>query len=127
MKIPLPNYHEYNNFGSLELIPPLRSDNQEMVVNDYEEVLTTTLDDFDEVVDFIKMDIEGMEDKAFAGSKFILEKHRPVCFIEILKTDVDYLANLFKEMGYLGFHKNEDLIVIPVEHQFQINGFNRVF
>lgn len=127
IKIPLPNYFEVNNFGGLELITPIRSDNQSMLVNNYEEIQTTTLDDFNEAVDFIKMDIEGMEDKAFAGSKLILEKYRPICFIEILKTDVDYLINLFKGIGYLGFQKNADLIVIPVEHQIQINGLNRIF
>ena len=30
-------------------------------------------------------------------------------------------------MDYLGFQKNADLIVIPIEHQVQINGLNRVF
>ena len=127
IKIPLPNYDEVNNFGGLELIKPLRSDNQTMIVNNYEEVATTTLDEFNEAVDFIKIDIEGMEDKAFAGSKLIIEKYRPICFIEILKTDVEYLINLFKEKAYLGFQKNADLIVIPVEHQIQINGLNRIF
>lgn len=73
------------------------------------------------------MDIEGMEDKAFKGAKLILEKYRPICFIEILKTDVEFLITLFKELGYLGFQKNADLIVIPIEHQVQINGLNRVF
>ena len=127
IKIPLPNYDEVNNFGGLELIQPLRSDNQSMVINNYEEIATITLDEFNEVVDFIKMDIEGMEDKAFAGSKLILEKYRPICFIEILKTDVEYLTNLFKGMDYLGFQKNADLIVIPIEHQIQINGLDRIF
>ena len=125
--IPLPNYFEVNNFGGLELIDPLRSDNHSMVVNDYEEIQAATLDDFNEVVDFIKMDIEGMEDKAFAGSRLILEKHRPICFIEILKTDVEYLINLFGVMNYFGFQKNADLIVIPAEHQIQINGLKRIF
>lgn len=127
IKISLPNYDEVNNFGGLELIQPLRSDNQEMVKNNFEEIATTTLDEFNEAVDFIKMDIEGMEDKAFKGAKLILEKYKPICFIEILKTDVEFLITLFKEMGYLGFQKNADLIVIPIEHQVQINGLNRVF
>lgn len=127
IKISLPNYNEANNFGGLELIKPLRSDNQSMVKNDFEEIATTTLDDYDEVVDFIKMDIEGMEDKALMGSKMILEKYRPICFIEILKTDTDYLINIFKKNGYLGFQKGMDLILIPAEHQIQINGLNRIF
>lgn len=127
IKISLPKYTETNNFGGLELIQPLRSDNQATVKNDFEEIATTTLDSFNEVVDFIKMDIEGMEDKAFIGAKLILKKHKPICFIEILKTDVDFLINLFKENGYLGFQKNADVIVIPIEHQIQINGLDRIF
>lgn len=127
IKIPLPNYDEVNNFGGLELIVPLRSDNQTMSKNNYEEIATTTLDDFNEIVDFIKMDIEGMEDKAFIGAKLLLEKYKPICFIEILKTDVNFLINLFKGMGYFGFQKNADLIVIPTEYQIQINGLNRIF
>jgi FkbM family methyltransferase len=127
IKILLPNYDEINNFGGLELIEPLRSDNQAMSKNNYEEIATTTLDDFNEIVDFIKIDIEGMEDKAFIGAKLLLKKYKPICFIEILKTDVDFLINFFKDLGYLGFQKNADLIVIPIEYQIQINGINRIF
>lgn len=127
IKIPLPNYNENNNFGGLELIQPKRSDNQEMVKNNFEEITTTTLDDFNEAVDFIKIDIEGMEDKAFIGAKHILKKHMPICFIEILKTDVEFIVNLFKGMDYIGFQKNADLIVIPFNYQIKINGLNRIF
>ena len=98
-----------------------------MVVNDYEEVATTTLDRFDEMVDFIKMDIEGMEDKAFRGAQLLLEKYKPICFVEILKSDVNFLMNYFKNMGYLGFQKDADLIAIPAHHQVQLNGLNRIF
>jgi hypothetical protein len=66
IKIPLPSYTEINNFGGLELMPPVRSDNQSMVVNDYEEVTTTTLDRFDEMVDFCP-------DTLFLESKLVAE------------------------------------------------------
>lgn len=127
IKIPLPNYFEANNFGGLELIPPLRSDNQKMLIDNSEDVNTATLDDFNETVDFIKIDIEGMEDKAFSGAKYILNTHRPICFVEIEKTNVEYLIDLFKGLGYLGFQKNADLIVIPAEHHIQISSLNRIF
>ena len=106
---------------------PLRSDNQSMVVNSYEEVATTTLDAFNEPVDFIKMDIEGMEDKALRGAYFLFEKYKPICFVEIYKTDVDFLVKFFTEMGYVGFRKDADLIAIPVHHQVQMNGLDRIF
>jgi FkbM family methyltransferase len=127
LKISLPNYSVENNFGALELIPPLRSDNQDMVKSNFEEVAATTLDSFDEEVNFIKMDVEGMEDKAFIGAKSLLKKYKPICFVEIHKTDNEFIVNLFKELGYIGFLKNIDLITIPTEYQIQINGLNRIF
>jgi len=127
IEIPLPNYNVANNFGGLELISPLRSDNQSMIKNNSEKIATTTLDAFDEAVDFIKIDIEGMEDKAFIGAIAILEKHKPICFIEILKTDIDFLTKLFTGLGYFGFQKNADMIMIPSHHQIQINGLSRIF
>jgi FkbM family methyltransferase len=127
IKIALPNYAERNNFGGLELIPPIRSDNQSMIIDEFEEVNSVALDSFDETVDFIKMDIEGMEDRAFMGAKRLLERHKPICFVEILKTDANFLVSLFRGLGYVGFQKNADLLVIPIDHQIQVNGLSRIF
>ncbi|MBM3637559.1 MAG: FkbM family methyltransferase [Alphaproteobacteria bacterium] len=60
--ITLPDYNLPNNFGSFELIPPRLSDNQSMTPSVSEIVDTIILDEFDEAVNFIKMDIGGMED-----------------------------------------------------------------
>jgi hypothetical protein len=98
-----------------------------MKKNRSEEVDAITLDDFNETVDFIKMDIEGMEDKAFVGAKKTLERCRPICFFEISKTDVDFLINIFREGDYFGFRKGGDLIVIPSEHKLGLTGLDRIF
>lgn len=127
IRMSLPNYSESNNFGGFELIAAKRSDNQDMIKNISESVETVTLDSFNENVDFIKMDIEGMEDKALMGAKSIFNNSRPICFVEIFKTDVDFLINFFKERGYLGFQKGADLIAIPSEYQIQINELSRIF
>ena len=127
IQVALPNYGDSNNFGGLELVTALRSDNQEMVKVNYELIKTATLDSFCENVDFIKMDIEGMEDRAFMGAGSIFEKNKPICFVEILKTDIDFLIRFFRDRGYFGFQKAADLIAIPSEYQIQINGLNRLF
>lgn len=127
IKMHLPDYGEINNFGGFELIPPVNSDNQRMKKNRNEEVDVVTLDDFNETVDFIKMDIEGMEDKAFLGAQKTLAEHRPICFFEISKTDIDFLINLFREGNYFGFRKGGDLIVIPSEHKLGLTGLDRIF
>ena len=127
IQIALPSYDDTNNFGSIELIPPLYSDNQSITKNNFEIINTVTLDHFNEEVNFIKMDIEGMEDKAIMGAEKIFLNYRPICFVEFLKTDGGFLVNYFKELKYFGFQKNMDLIAIPSECNITIDGLNRVF
>ncbi len=115
LNIALPDYNKNNNFGGLEILPPIHSDNFNMVKSGFEEVKTVNIDSFDEPVDFIKIDIEGMENKAIMGGQKTIEKYRPICFIEIYKTDKNFVLNFFKNLHYMGFLKKpgQDLIVIP--------------
>ena len=127
LEIALPDYNSANNFGGLELLAPQRSDNGHMVKTSMDRVTTLSIDSFDERVDFIKMDIEGMEDKALSGATVTVDRHRPICFVEIFKTDVPYVVEFFRSRGYLGFKKAHDLIVILVEYQIQVVAAERVF
>jgi len=123
----LPDYSKENNFGSFELVPPIKSDNQNMVKNSNETIGTVTLDSFNESVDFIKMDVEGMEDKALEGAERVIRNSRPICFIETLKSDFGFLVNYFHSKNYCGFQKGDDLIAIPLEFAIQIEGLARTF
>ena len=69
----------------------------------FEEVETIKLDSFDEEVDFIKIDIEGMENVAVNGARNLIIKFRPFLFIELLKTKNEEIINFFKKMiiGYI--------------------------
>ncbi len=127
LEIPVLDYNETNNFGGLELIQPPRSDNQNIKKNGFEIVETVNVDSFNEAVDFIKIDIEGMEDKALAGAMQTLQKYRPICFVEILKTDIEFLLKSFITLGYAGFQKNAELIAIPAEYDTKIDGLERSF
>ncbi len=127
IKMPVPNYSKSNNFGSLEIITALNSDNQSMSIESFENIPTTTLDYFNEQVDFIKLDIEGMEDKAMAGASSLLRNYKPICYVETLKTDVNSLIEMFKSLGYIGFHTGIDLIAIPLEYNIQLNELKRMF
>jgi len=126
IEIALPDYNSVNNFAGLELIPPKLSDNQDLVKTSTEQIKTICIDSFDERVDFIKIDIEGMEDKALMGATKTIEAHRPICFIELLKTDRDFVMDYFKKLNYVGFIGSIDLIAIPIEYQLQINGLQKV-
>ncbi len=127
LEISLPDYSSFNNFGGLELMPPVRSDNQNMSKNGYEFVNVATIDSLAESVDFIKMDIEGMEDKAIEGAVNTIDKYRPICYIEIVKTNANFVLEFFKTREYDAYRKGMDAIFIPKEYGFSVNGLKRFY
>ena len=116
MMIDLPDYGLPNNFGGLELIKAERSDNQYMTKQRSEPVNTMTVDQFNETVDFIKLDIEGMEHIALRGAKKTISTHRPICFVEMWKTDLDAVKRFFGDLNYVAYqYKPEDWLFFPEE------------
>jgi len=127
ISIQLPDYNTVNNFGGVELLKPEYSDNQNMTKPNMEFIKTTTLDSYNDSVDFIKMDVEGMEHLALEGARQILAKHRPVCFVEIMKTDQTCVKQIFKELNYIAYaYKQDDWIFCPAEGDFELNGVNTI-
>lgn len=116
IKVDLPDYTLPNNFGGLELIKTERTDNQYMTKTRTETVKTVTIDQFAEPVDFLKLDIEGMEHLALAGAKKTIDTHRPICFVEMWKTDTETVKRFFKEANYRAYaYKPDDWIFFPNE------------
>lgn len=127
LEIALLDYNTPNNFGALELVPPKHSDQQHVSRSTKEIVRTLRLDSFDEKVDFIKIDVEGMEDKVLMGAEKAIRTHRPILFIEIHKTDAQFVVDYFRGFGdYIGFLRGIDLILIPFEYQLQVLNAERV-
>lgn len=116
LSISLPDYSQLNNFGGVELLPPTVSDNQDMIKNNIEEVKCILLDQFHEAVDFIKMDIEGMEHLALAGAVKTLATRRPICFVEMAKTNQEKVKQIFTKAKYNAYtYTQEDWIFVPGE------------
>jgi FkbM family methyltransferase len=116
MLIDLPDYTLPNNFGGLELVPAERTDNQYMTKTQSESVTTVTIDQFGETVDFLKMDIEGMEHVALQGAKKTIQAHRPICFVEMWKTDTAAVKRFFKQLDYVAYaYKPDDWLFFPAE------------
>lgn len=119
LKIKVPDYHTENNFGGLELVEALNSDNQNMKKPNEEEVNTIILDYFSDAVDFIKMDIEGMEHLALSGANMMLKNHRPFCFVEIRKTDLEKVTEIFNSLDYEVYKYSEfDWLFFPKESKY---------
>ena len=116
MLINLPDYTLPNNFGGLELVPAERTDNQYMTKTRSESVTTVTIDQFGESVDFLKMDIEGMEHIALQGAQKTIQVHRPICFVEMWKTNTESVKKFFKQLNYVAYaYKPDDWLFFPTE------------
>ncbi len=130
LKIPKIDYSLEGNFGGIEIMPPVRSDNDPNILirNQYETVKTVKLDDLKlKNVKLIKMDIEGMEDRAIQGALETIKEQRPVLFVEIHKTNFPSIMEIFQTLNYCVFVTPlYDAIFIPMEHQMAINGATRL-
>ena len=127
IQIRLPDYSAKNNFGGLELMTPQLSDNQSMTLSKSEDIKTIILDDFHESVDFIKIDIEGMEDRALRGATTLFDNNNPVAFVEILKTDRHFIFDFFKSRAYQGFELGGNLLALPKQSELNVTGIKKLF
>jgi FkbM family methyltransferase len=108
MKIPNPDYFVPSSFGSLEL---KKRENTEFIgqVIDYSEssmvtVETITLDSYDFLrLDLIKLDVEGMELDALAGSVKCISSHHPILLVEKIKCDKTELRAWLERFDYSMF------------------------
>ena len=127
IEIQLPDYTKVNNFGGFEVKPPKNSDNHSMKFSGrVETVRTVHLDSFNESVDFIKMDIEGMEHVAILGAVKILHDHRPCLYIEIIKTDRAILLEILKNNNYIIYSRKDDILCIPAEYDLHVSGLTQI-
>ena len=119
--IPQPNYNQISSFGSFELI---KHENNEFIGQEveYEKGLYVELVSIDNLelkrIDFIKLDVEGMEMSVLLGAKESIEKFKPSLMIEIIKSNKDEIVNFLNSFGYeiypfginiLAIHKDDKI------------------
>jgi FkbM family methyltransferase len=103
--VPTPNYFEASSFGSLEL---RKSQNNEYIGQaiDYrseqlQETRLVAIDNMDLVrLDFLKVDIEGMEMEALVGARETIRTHKPQLLIEKIKSDESQIRTFLLGLGY---------------------------
>ena len=117
IRVPVPNYLVPSSFGSLEIRKTAATEfiGQEV---DYSDAKTneTVLRSIDSLrlnrVDFIKIDIEGMEMEALAGARGAIQAHKPIMLIEGIKTNLGDLTRFLQEHGYRYFTFGINVIAI---------------
>jgi FkbM family methyltransferase len=105
MTIPNPNYMIASSFGSLELRQRANNEFIGQAVNYTEntaEIRKVALDEFQlPRVDFIKLDVEGMELEALEGAEKTIRSSRPILLVERVKTNAEELQRWFGDHGYV--------------------------
>ncbi len=125
--VPVPDYFKPSSFGSLEIKPRPQTEFIGQPI-DYSNTVPVQKISIDALnlprVDFIKLDVEGMELEALAGATETIARSRPIFLAEAIKTDREQLRSFFSERGYKVADAGGNLLAIhlsdPVANELQI-------
>jgi len=93
LRAPAPDYGKPQDFGLFSLVEQKE---------DYPETIQTTTIDALQLprLDFLKVDIEGMEIQLLKGGKNTIHAHSPWCWIEYWKVDINEIKAQFEGLDY---------------------------
>lgn len=130
INVPMPNYLFPSSFGSLEIKKSSSNEfiGQEIDYSD-EKSIKTQMMSIDGLklsrLDFIKIDIEGMEMDALKGAEESLNRFKPQLLIEKIKSNETDIQNFVVNLGYKVFPLGINLLAIhesdPTANQIKIN------
>jgi FkbM family methyltransferase len=105
MKIPTPNYTIPSSFGSLELRHRANTEFIGQPINYSEnmvDIRKVAIDEYDlPRVDFIKLDVEGMELEALEGASKTIKRSNPILLVERIKSSTEEISRWLTERGYI--------------------------
>lgn len=121
--VPVPDYFKPSSFGSLEI---KKTDKTEFIGQeiDYSEDCLSktrmlTIDSLNlSRIDFMKIDIEGMEMDALHGAKESINSLKPQMFIERIKSNQSEIEDFLKYNGYKTFGVGLNLLAIHESDPF---------
>jgi FkbM family methyltransferase len=115
LDMPVPNYLQPSSFGSLELRQTAKSEfiGQTIDPSHNQRVRMLCIDSLNlDRIDFMKIDVEGMELEVLAGANKSIEKHKPVMLIESIKTDKPALIQFLHERDYKTFPLGINIVAV---------------
>lgn len=123
IEVPEPDYRRPGSFGSLELRQ--RGETEfigQKVSYEGQDCVPTPMVTIDGYglgrLDFLKIDVEGMELEVLRGARATLERHRPIVLAEMIKSNLKGLVDFLEALDYvvwteevglnlLAFHKDD--------------------
>lgn len=118
IEIPIPNYNKPSSYGSLEL---KKKKNNEFIGQeiDYQNTKQIDMLSIDSLklnrIDFIKIDVEGMEEEVLKGSTLSINRFFPILLIEHIKSDINSLKNFLEKKNYEIFVVGMNILAIHKE------------
>jgi hypothetical protein len=103
IQIPEPNYLIPSSFGSFEI---KEKESNEFIGQaiDYKKTKSVPLITIDSLelnrLDFIKIDVEGMEEEVLDGAKESIMKNHPIMLIETIKSNKNNINKFLEIKGY---------------------------
>lgn len=117
MRVPVPDYLSAASFGSLELRARPEHEFIGQAI-DYSDAATqeTRAMKLDSLplprIDFIKIDVEGMESEVLAGAARLIARHHPIMLVEWIKSPKAELQGVLEGYGYRVFEAGMNLLAI---------------
>jgi FkbM family methyltransferase len=94
LKIPRIDYGTPQDFGMVSLA-------HQNEIEEHERVPIAVIDELElPRLDFLKVDVEGMELEVLKGARRMISAHRPWCWIEYWKVDRNAIKEQFEGLGY---------------------------
>jgi FkbM family methyltransferase len=117
ISVPEPNYLSPGSFGSLEI---RQSESNEFIgqkidysVDYCKETRLMAIDSLLlERLDFLKIDIEGMEIEALTGAYLTIEKNKPQMLIEKIKSNENLIIDFLNKIDYKFYSWGNNLIAV---------------
>lgn len=118
IRVPRPNYFVPSSFGSLEIRQRSNTEFIGQTIDYSEESMQPTrmmaIDDLKlKRLDFIKIDIEGMEMEALEGAKQTIQAFMPYLLIEKIKSDESQIQAYLQAFGYKFFPLGINILAVP--------------
>ncbi len=104
ISFPEPDYSKPASFGSFELKQRAQTEDIGQPIDYSKPTITVPLMTLDSLelprLDFLKIDVEGMEEDVLKGALETIKRCKPQIFIEVLKSDIGALKTIFDSLGY---------------------------
>lgn len=116
--IPIPDYNRPSSYGSLELIQTTASEDIGQPLVNTQSVPAITIDSLKlERLDYLKIDVEHMEEIVLNGAKKTIKAKKPIIQIEVLKSDKEQIRKFIESLDYgiIDINGGYDYLCVPLD------------